>query len=86
MHGRDLSPLLNDPHAPWPHLAMMVSTAHSFGSDPRVTPASEEAYQRGVPWYVLMRDKRYKYIRPRVSDLETKSSPAPTRLSRQHLR
>ena len=70
MHGRDLSPLLNDPNAPWPHPAMMVSTAHSFGSDTKVTPASEEAYQRGVPWYVLMRDKRYKYIRPLVSDLE----------------
>ena len=70
MHGRDLTPLLENPNAPWPHPAMLVSTYHSFGSDTNVIPTGAEAYQGGVPWYVMIRDRRYKYVRPLVTDFE----------------
>jgi arylsulfatase A-like enzyme len=70
MHGRDLTPLLRNPDAPWPHPAMLVSTGHNFGSDTDVIPSGEEVMQGGVPWYVMIRDRRYKYVRPLITDLE----------------
>ena len=33
MHGRDLTPLLKDPDAPWPHPAFYEFTGDHFGSD-----------------------------------------------------
>lgn len=70
MHGRDLSPLLRNPDAPWPHPAMMVATGQKFGSDTNNIPKGEDAYHGGVPWYVMIREGRYKYVRPLVTDLE----------------
>jgi arylsulfatase A-like enzyme len=70
MHGRDLTPLLQNPNANWPHPAMLVATGRKFGSDTDVIPEGEEAFHGGVPWYVMIRDRRYKYVRPLVTDLE----------------
>lgn len=70
MHGRDLSPLLKNPGAEWPHPAMMVSTGRKFGSDTSVIPEGEDAFHGDVPWYVMIRVKRFKYVRPLIHDLE----------------
>jgi arylsulfatase A-like enzyme len=70
MHGRDLTPLLRNPDGPWPHPAMLVSTGRKFGSDTNATPPGEQEAMDGVPWYVMIRDKRYKYVRPLVTDYD----------------
>ncbi|MCS7026754.1 MAG: sulfatase-like hydrolase/transferase [Bryobacteraceae bacterium] len=70
MHGRDLTPLLENPDAAWVHPAMVVATGRKFGSDTNQIPEGDEVFQGGVPWYVMIRDRRYKYVRPLVHDLE----------------
>jgi arylsulfatase A-like enzyme len=70
MHGHDLTPLIQNPAAHWPHTTMMVATGQKFGSDTDKVPAGEGAYHGGVPWYVVIREKNLKYIRPLVHDLE----------------
>ena len=70
MHGHDLTPLLKDPTSKWPHTMMLTATGRSFGSDTHKIPTGEDVLQNGVPWYVMLNDGRYKYIRPLVNDLE----------------
>jgi arylsulfatase A-like enzyme len=67
MHGHDLRPLLAQPDADWPHPAVMEHTRWEFGSqtDRGVTG---EAATGGVPWWIFLRDGRYKYIRTLVPD------------------
>jgi arylsulfatase A-like enzyme len=70
MHGNDLRPLLEKPDRDWPYPAMMIATGRHYGSDTNVIPKGEDAYHGGVPWYVMLRDGKYKYVRPLVEDLE----------------
>lgn len=70
MHGRDLTPLLKNPGARWDHPAMLVATGRKFGSDTSTIPEGRDAFHGDVPWYVMIRDRRYKYVRPLVHDLE----------------
>ncbi len=70
MHGHDLSPLLQNPAMNWPHPAFMTATSHYFGSDTHKIPTDDHVMHGGVPWYVMLRDKRYKYVRPLIEDLE----------------
>jgi arylsulfatase A-like enzyme len=70
MHGHDLSTLIENPQAAWNHPAMMVATHDVFGSATNELPTGEHAYHAQVPWYVLLREKNWKYIRPLVTDLE----------------
>jgi arylsulfatase A-like enzyme len=70
MHGRDLMPLLKDTKTRWDHPAMLVATGRKFGSDTNVIPEGAEAFHGEVPWYVMIRDRRYKYVRPLVRDFE----------------
>jgi arylsulfatase A-like enzyme len=49
---------------------MLVGTGRSFGSDTNIIPRGEGAFHNGVPWYVMLREGRYKYVRPLVEDLE----------------
>ena len=70
MHGHDLTPLLKNPKADWPHQMMLTATGRSYGSDTHTIPTGEDVLHNGVPWYVMTNDGRYKYIRPLVSDLE----------------
>jgi arylsulfatase A-like enzyme len=70
MHGHDLTPLLRDPSADWPYPAMLVATGQKFGSDTDVIPEGKDAFHADVPWYVMLRDKRFKYVRPLIHDLE----------------
>ncbi len=71
MHGHDLSPLLRDPVRAWPHPVLLAATGHSFGSDTNAIPTDpEHILHGGVPWYVMLREKNLKYVRPLVTDLE----------------
>ena len=71
MHGHDLTPLLKDPSRAWPHPVLLAATSHFFGSDTDKIPTDEEhILHAGVPWYVMLREKHLKYVRPLITDLE----------------
>lgn len=66
MHGHDLSPLLKQPDAKWPHTTMLPFTADKYGADcDRVPEAPTSRFGNGsnVPWYVLIARDRFKYVR-----------------------
>lgn len=63
MHGHDLSPLLADPQAAWPHPVLIEQTRWFYGSDTDRIPPADRARWSGVPWYVFLREGKYKYIR-----------------------
>jgi arylsulfatase A-like enzyme len=73
LHGRDLTPLLKDPAAAWPHPCLYEHTGHHFGDD--VAKVLKEnpkgAIYQKVPWYTaLVRDgwKYVRYLRPGVGE------------------
>ncbi len=67
MHGRDLTPLLQNPDRAWPHPALMALTGRSYGSATDVVPTDRATLApSGVPWWVSLRQGRYKYIRTLV--------------------
>jgi arylsulfatase A-like enzyme len=71
MHGRDLSPLLKDPKTDWPHPVLLTATGRKYGSDTNTIPKGKDVYHGKIPWYVMLRDKNYKYARPlNGNDLE----------------
>ena len=68
MHGHDLTPLLKNPDAAWPHPVLMPYTTHFFGADTdRVPTAPADLYQNGVPWYLMPVQGRHKYIRTLIA-------------------
>ena len=70
MHGRDLSPLLKNPDADWPYPVMLAATGEKFGSDTNVIPNGKDVFHGDVPWYVMLRERNLKYVRPLIHDLE----------------
>ncbi|MDG2128292.1 MAG: sulfatase-like hydrolase/transferase [Fuerstiella sp.] len=64
MHGHDLTPLLKDPASDWSHPSLTAFTARSYGKDTHQLPAdTTETNINGIPWYFMLRQGRYKYIR-----------------------
>lgn len=65
MHGHDLSPLLQQPDAVWPHTTLLPFTADKFGADCDRVPAPPAIVRKtgGTPWYVLVGRGHHKYIR-----------------------
>jgi arylsulfatase A-like enzyme len=64
MHGHDLTPLLKNPNAAWPHSTIMPFTADKFGAACDAVPAPPgNRHKSGVPWYVLLVEGRFKYVR-----------------------
>jgi arylsulfatase A-like enzyme len=65
MHGHDLTPLLKDPNAGWPHPAFYESTGHHYGRDVSkvVNESPKDATYHNVPWYVAVREDHWKLIR-----------------------
>jgi arylsulfatase A-like enzyme len=65
MDGRDITPLLKQPGAGWPHACLFEGTGEKYGSDVastiRNTP--DEAAHKHVPFYAAIVDGHYKYIR-----------------------
>ena len=70
MHGNDLTPLLEQPTRDWDEPVLLAATGRRYGSDTNVIPEGEEAFHNTVPWYVMLRERRYKYVRPLIPDLE----------------
>jgi arylsulfatase A-like enzyme len=69
LHGHDISPLLENPEtAEWDKPMLMEHLGRTYGSDTRVIPTGPELTETGgVPWWVLLRDGKYKYIRNLVA-------------------
>ena len=65
MHGRDLTPMLADPEATWSQPLLYEHTGHHYGSDVAkvLREEPEHAVHNNVPWYVVLRQGKYKYIR-----------------------
>jgi arylsulfatase A-like enzyme len=65
LHGRDLTPLLKDPSAAWPHPALYEHTGHDFGDDVAKVLRSDpkEAIYQKVPWYTAVVVDGWKYVR-----------------------
>ena len=70
MHGQPLTPLLEDPNADWDRPMLLTGTGRMYGSATNVIPTGEAAMHGDVPWYVMLRDGKYKYVRPLIEDLE----------------
>jgi arylsulfatase A-like enzyme len=65
MHGHDLTPLLKNPDAAWSHPAFYEFTGENYGSNVRsvLNEKPQAASYHDVPWYVVVRDDHWKYIR-----------------------
>jgi arylsulfatase A-like enzyme len=65
-HGHDLRPLLERPTSPWSKPAFMEFTRWEFGAE---TDGREGRPELGdVPWWLFVRQGRYKYVRTLVDD------------------
>ena len=70
MHGRDLSPLLTGTSTEWNHPAMLVHTARQYGSKTNAVPSTDDPelfHGPGIPWYVMLAQGRYKYMRTLIA-------------------
>ena len=69
MHGRDIRPLVEQPDTVrWQSPMIMTHTARMYGSDTAEIPTGEDLTNTaGVPWYVMLRQGNYKYIRNLVA-------------------
>lgn len=64
MHGHDLTPLLTAPESSWDHPSLTAFTARSYGSHTHQLPDDvAERSINGIPWYFMLRQKQFKYIR-----------------------
>jgi arylsulfatase A-like enzyme len=68
MHGRDITPLVRDPETKdWNSPMLLTHTAQSYGAETDTIPTGERlTADSNVPWYALLRDGRYKYVRTLV--------------------
>ncbi len=67
--GRDIRPLITAPETTdWNHPMLMTHTGRKYGSDTDTMPAQAALMEvGGIPWYVLLRSGKYKYIRHMVA-------------------
>jgi arylsulfatase A-like enzyme len=65
MHGHDLTPLLKDAKAGWDHPMLMIHTGDHYGADthPITTDYEVLTHSGQVPWWVMLRQGSFKYIR-----------------------
>ncbi len=64
-HGRDIRPLLENPGTTqWNSPLLLTSTSRNYGAETNKIPTDDSlTSSSGVPWYALLRDGKYKYIR-----------------------
>jgi arylsulfatase A-like enzyme len=65
LHGRDLTPLLKDTAAAWPHPCLYEHTGEHYGDDVGKLLAADpkKAIYQKVPWYTAVVHDGWKYIR-----------------------
>lgn len=69
-HGRDIRPLLQQPtRDDWQSPMLLTHTARNYGAETDVIPIDPKILgaASGTPWYALLRDGRFKYIRTFVA-------------------
>lgn len=68
-HGRDLRPLLANPETTdWESPMLMTHTSRNYGAETDEIPTDDRlTSSSGVPWYALLRDGKYKYVRNLVA-------------------
>lgn len=66
-HGRDFSSLLTEgAEGPAPPM-LLTNTGRAYGSDTASPPEGDAMFaQAGVPWWVMLRDGAFKYVRTLV--------------------
>ena len=64
LHGRDLTPLLQNPATAWPHAALFQHVGATYGREVAATlrQRPETATYAGVPWYVAIVQERFKFV------------------------
>ena len=64
-HGRDIRPLLENPETTeWGSPMLLTHTSRNYGAETDEIPTDGRlTSSSGVPWYALLRDGKYKYIR-----------------------
>lgn len=64
LHGRDLTPLLQNPEVAWPHPALFQHVGATYGREVAATlrQRPETALYAGVPWYVAIVQERFKFV------------------------
>ena len=64
-HGHDIRPLLEQPErTDWSSPVLLTHTGQSYGADTDAIPTGPRlTVTSGVPWYALLRDGKFKYIR-----------------------
>jgi arylsulfatase A-like enzyme len=69
MHGRDIRPLLANPETTaWNSPLLMTHTGRNYGAETNTIPTDESLTSTsGVPWYAMLRDGKYKYVRNLVA-------------------
>ncbi|MFA7004349.1 MAG: sulfatase/phosphatase domain-containing protein, partial [Verrucomicrobiia bacterium] len=67
LHGHDLSPILKNPDAPWPHPVILEFFGHRFGDETDRALTGNDGLG-GVPWWLSLRQGRHKYIRTLVKN------------------
>ena len=68
-HGRDIRPLLANPRTTdWNSPTLMTHTSRNYGAETDVIPTDGSLTSTGgVPWYALLREGPYKYVRNLVA-------------------
>ena len=68
-HGRDIRPLLRDPEtAEWNSPLLLTHTGRSYGAETDEIPTDARLTDSSnTPWYAMLRDGPYKYIRTLVA-------------------
>lgn len=64
LHGRDLTPLLQNPASDWPHPTLYQHVGGTYGREVGATlkHRPETATYAGVPWYAAVAQNRFKFI------------------------
>ncbi len=70
MHGRDITPLLKNSGADWPHVCLFEGTGEKFGTDvaQAIKSSPRDAVHHQVPFYAAIVAGHHKYIRYLASD------------------
>jgi arylsulfatase A-like enzyme len=52
----------------WAHPVLLTNTTRQYGSDTNTIPSGDAFYDgAGIPWYVMFREGRYKYVRALIA-------------------
>ena len=64
LHGRDLTPLLRQPEADWPHATLFEHTGGTYGREVAqlLRERPSEATYAGVPFYAAVVQQRFKFV------------------------